>query len=82
MGLYLNPGSSGFAEINDSDYVGKRVLSLIRNDISCYAMHTNFDVLGMADAAADLLRLTDREVLEVTYEDEISVEGPACCRNP
>ena len=53
----------------------KRVLSLIRNDISCYAMHTNFDVLGMADAAADLLRLTDREVLEVTYEDEISVEG-------
>ena len=66
---------SGIKKINDSDYVGKRVLSLIRNDISCYAMHTNFDVLGMADAAADLLRLTDREVLEVTYEDEISVEG-------
>ena len=66
---------SGIKKINDSDYGGKRVLSLIRNDMSCYAMHTNFDVLGMADAAADLLRLTDREVLEVTYEDDISVEG-------
>ena len=65
---------SGIKKINDSDYVGKRVLSLIRNDISCYAMHTNFDVLGMADAAADLLRLTDREVLEVTYEDEVKDE--------
>ena len=38
-------------------------------------MHTNFDVLGMADAAADMMRLTDREVLEVTFEDDISVEG-------
>lgn len=66
---------SGIKKVNDSDYVGKRILSLIRHDISCYAMHTNFDVLGMADAAADLLRLTEREVLEVTYEDEISVEG-------
>ena len=38
-------------------------------------MHTNFDVMGMADAAADLLRLRDREVLEVTYEDDVSKEG-------
>ena len=65
----------GVKNITDGDYVGRRVLSLVRNDISCYAMHTNFDVLGMADAAADLLNLTDREVLEVTYEDEISVDG-------
>ena len=65
----------GVKKITDSDYVGMRILKLVRNDISCYAMHTNFDVLGMADAAADLLNLTDREVLEVTYEDEISVDG-------
>ena len=66
---------SGIKHVTDSDYVGKRILDLIQNDICCYAMHTNFDVLGMADAAADLLNLLDREVLEVTYEDEISVDG-------
>ena len=66
---------SGIKSIHDRDFIGKRVMELIRNDISCYAMHTNFDVMGMADAAADLLRLTEREVLEVTYEDEVSKEG-------
>ena len=44
-------------------------------DLLITAMHTNFDVMGMADAAADLIRLRDREVLEVTYEDDVSKEG-------
>lgn len=65
----------GIKKITDSDYVGRRILQLIQHDVSCYSMHTNFDVLGMADAAADLIHLSDREVLEVTYEDELSVEG-------
>ena len=66
---------SGIKRIHDRDYVGRRIIELIRNDVASYAMHTNFDVMGMADAAADLLRLTDREVLEVTYEDDVSKEG-------
>ena len=66
---------SGLKTIHDRDYTGRRVIELIRNDIACYAMHTNFDVMGMADAAADLLKLRDREVLEVTYEDDVSKEG-------
>jgi dinuclear metal center YbgI/SA1388 family protein len=61
--------------VNTDDFIGRRVYSLIRNDISYYAMHTNFDVMGMADAAADELGLKDREVLDVTYEDDISKEG-------
>ena len=65
----------GIKNITASNYLGKRIIDLIRNDICCYAIHTNFDVLGMADAAADMLHLSDREVLEVTYEDDISVEG-------
>ncbi|MDO5133514.1 MAG: Nif3-like dinuclear metal center hexameric protein [Eubacteriales bacterium] len=65
----------GIKRIHDRDYIGSRIIRLIRNDISCYAMHTNFDVIGMADAAADLLRLTDRRVLEVTCRDEVSTEG-------
>lgn len=66
---------SGLKRIDDRGFVGRRVIRLIQNDVACYAMHTNFDVMGMADAAADLLRLTDREVLEATYEDEVSREG-------
>ena len=26
MGIYINPGNSGFAEINDQDYVDKTLL--------------------------------------------------------
>ena len=55
--------------------MGKRLLALVQKDIAYYAMHTNFDVMGMADAAADELRLLDRKVLEVTFEDELSREG-------
>ena len=56
--------------VNTDDFIGRRVCELIRNDISYYAMHTNFDVMGMADAAADRLSLCDRQVLNVTYEGE------------
>lgn len=61
--------------VNTDDFIGRRIYELIRNDISYYAMHTNFDVMGMADAAADELSLTDRQVLNVTYEDDIAKEG-------
>lgn len=63
------------SRVNTDDFIGRRVYELIKNDISYYAMHTNFDVMGMADAAADELGLKDREVLNVTFEDEISKEG-------
>lgn len=63
------------SRVNTADFIGRRVYELIRNDISYYAMHTNFDVRGMADAAADELGLCDRKVLNVTFEDEIAMEG-------
>lgn len=66
---------SPMKRITEDDFIGRRVLKLLQNDISYYAMHTNFDVMGMADAAADELRLKDREVLFITYEDEIAKEG-------
>ena len=52
--------------VTDEDMVGRRLLSLIRSDISYYAMHTNFDAAPgcMADLAAKKLGLTDCEVLE------------------
>lgn len=61
--------------ICSDDFIGRRLIRLIKNDICYYTMHTNFDVMGMADAAADELGLKNRRVLAVTYEDEISKEG-------
>lgn len=66
---------SGVKRITNDDVFGTRLLDLIRADICVYAMHTNFDVMGMADAAAERLELLDTEVLQVTYEDEIATEG-------
>lgn len=65
----------GIRHITSDDFIGRRLMKLLQNDICYYAMHTNFDVMGMADAAADELKLRDCEVLHVTYEDDISVEG-------
>ena len=63
------------SHITEDDITGRRLLKLIGADVACYAMHTNFDVMGMADEAADRLGLSDREVLQVTFEDSISKEG-------
>ena len=40
---------SPIKKIHNLDFVGGRILKLIQNDISYYAMHTNYDVLGMAE---------------------------------
>lgn len=62
-------------KITDDHFIGRRLLKLAQADMCYAAMHTNFDVLGMADAAADELKLQNAQVLSVTYEDEISKEG-------
>lgn len=63
----------GIKHVTDRDFVGKRILEIIRGGMALYAMHTNFDVAVMADAAADMLGLDQREILEVTGADE---KGP------
>lgn len=52
--------------VNDEDFISRRILKLIQNNISYYAMHTNFDVAPncMADLAAGHLELTECSVLE------------------
>lgn len=65
----------GIKKVNSDDFVGRRIMTLLQKDICYYAMHTNFDVMGMADAAADIMHLKKCKVLEITYEDEIAKEG-------
>ena len=57
---------SGMKQVNNQNFIGRRVLRMIQDDISYYAMHTNFDAAPgcMADLAAKKLGLTDCEVLE------------------
>lgn len=66
---------SGMKSVTGEDFVGRRVCELIGADISYYAMHTNFDVMGMADAVADKLELQKCRVLDVTFQDDIAMEG-------
>lgn len=60
---------SGIKKITDESFTGRRILSLIRNHISYYAMHTNYDVMGMAKLSADYLGLEDAGILSVTEQD-------------
>lgn len=59
--------------ITEKEFVGRRLIQLIQNEVNYYSMHTNFDVAVMADLAADYLRLSQKEVLEKT--DEVHGSG-------
>lgn len=61
--------------LSGEQLIGDKLLTLAESGMCCYAMHTNFDVMGMADAVAEQLGLEERKVLTVTYEDELSREG-------
>ena len=57
---------SPMKKITDEHFIGSRVVKLLQHDISYYAMHTNYDVLGMAELSGHLLGLQDMDVFEVT----------------
>ena len=61
---------SGIKKITADNFIGRRVINLIQNNISYVAFHTNFDVFGMGDEVASKLNLTDCTPLDVTFEDE------------
>jgi len=60
----------GIKSVTMDDYTGARLIRLIRNEISYYAMHTNYDVLGMAELSAKILGLKETAVLEEVLEGE------------
>ncbi len=66
---------SAMKKITTDDFIGRRIVKMMKNEISYYAMHTNFDVTHMADLAADRIGLTARSVLDVTYEGETGKAG-------
>ena len=56
-------------KINTGDFIGRRLIKMIQADLCYYAMHTNFDVKGMAALNQECLGLQNTEVLEITSQE-------------
>ena len=66
----------GINRVTDQDFLGNRVLNLIRSDISYYAMHTNYDVVRMAQLAAARLGWKGARPLEpAVHEGQHNIVG-------
>lgn len=61
---------SGMKRITNDDFIGRRVIKLIENNIACYALHTNFDIYGMGALAQEALGLTEAMPLDVFIGEE------------
>lgn len=59
----------GIKRVNDQDFIGRKILKLAESHTACFAMHTNFDVLAMADINERLLDLRDAHPLYETGTD-------------
>lgn len=60
---------SPLKSVTNGDFISKRIVKMIQHDISYYAMHTNYDVLGLSQLLSDTLELSEANVLWVTGED-------------
>lgn len=52
------------------DFIGRRIIELIKHDITYYCAHTNFDVCLMANLAADQIGLEEVKPLDVLFRDK------------
>lgn len=66
---------SGIKKINNHSFLGRRILKLIQADVAYYAMHTNYDVKGMAELSGRYLNLVNPRVLSVTEDADGHQEG-------
>ena len=67
---------SSLKQVNDKDFTGEKLLSLIENKISCFAMHTNYDIAGgMAEICGEKMGLYHPAPFEVTGEREGEAVG-------
>lgn len=65
---------SGMRRVRSDEFIGRRVIRLIQEDIAYYAMHTNYDVMGMAELSGQVMGFEKGRVLEVTCP-ESPVDG-------
>lgn len=65
----------GMKRITDDDFIGRRVIAMIKADMAYYAMHTNFDIMGMAQLAAGKLGLQGCSPLEAADLQDETPQG-------
>ena len=60
-------------QINMDEWKGELIQKIVKNDISIYATHTNFDIAngGMNDILCDKLSIQKREIIEKTYSEKL-----------
>ncbi len=63
---------SPLKSVNTDTYKGKLIEKLLKNDITLYVAHTNFDISnsGMNKILADMLGLRNQVIIDYTTEDE------------
>lgn len=58
-------------KVNDDTFLGDKILTLAENHISCFAMHTNYDIAGgMAEICGEKMNLVNPEPFELMGERE------------
>ena len=57
-------------KISTDNFIAKRVIKCIENNISIYSMHTNYDVCNMARLGGEYLQLNNMRVLDITHQKE------------
>ena len=70
---------SAVKKVTDEDFITRRIVKLIQNDISYYAMHTNYDVLGMAELSGKIMDLQNGEVIGRIGNLEKDMTLEECC---
>lgn len=62
---------NGIKRVNTDTATGRKLLSLIKNNISLYCMHTNYDIAagGLNDIFARQLGFSDSSVITETYSE-------------
>ena len=62
---------SPLKKVNCDNFISARVVELLRSQMSCYAMHTNFDAAHMGTLAAERMGL----IVEGPLADIFSRDG-------
>ncbi len=65
-------------DVTDSNFVGRRVMTLIKNNIAFFCMHTNFDAALMSEIVRKKLSLPEGIILLPSKEDNEKGIGMTC----
>lgn len=64
---------SGIKRVNTDTATGRKLLSLIKNNVALYCLHTNYDIVagGLNDIFARELGFSNTEIIEETYREKL-----------